>query len=286
MKLIKLTLALAIATVSLAQNPPAKDESPHTRGFATVNGVKLHYLDWGGSGEVILFITGMGNTAHTFDWIAPKFTDKFRVLALTRRGYGESDMPESGYDVDTLTEDVRQFLDHMKIKRVILIGHSAGGDELTNFASRYPKRTLKLVYLDAAYDRREASKFEDLDPLKPPDPEDKGSLRERIDRMLIAGMSKYDPTYKKIKSPVLNYYAIWEKHWALRADTPADKQKAAAEFIETVVRPYQRRNIERFKREVPRARVIELSGTHHYFYRDPAKRDEVVKTIREFLEGR
>lgn len=40
------------------------DTSPHTSDFVHANGIRLHYLDWGGSGPVLLFIPGMGRTAH------------------------------------------------------------------------------------------------------------------------------------------------------------------------------------------------------------------------------
>jgi non-heme chloroperoxidase len=134
------------------------DTSPHKSSFVNVNdpqgqNVRLHYLDWGGSGPVLLFIPGMGCTAHIFDRFAPRFTDKFHVLALTRRGHGESDYPETGYDADTLAEDLRQFLDELTIDRVILAGHSMGYIELSRFALLYPERVLKLVWIDAAYDR-------------------------------------------------------------------------------------------------------------------------------------
>jgi len=130
------------------------DTSPHHSDFVTVNdGIHLHYLDWGGDGPTLLFLAGLGTTAHIFDQFAPRFVDKFHVLALTRRGHGESDYPEAGYDLDTLIEDIRQFLDALKIDRVVLVGHSMAGIELSHFAAMYPQRVLKLVYLDAAYDR-------------------------------------------------------------------------------------------------------------------------------------
>lgn len=128
------------------------DESPHKTGFIKANGIKLHYLDWGGEGEIILFLTGLGNSAHIFDDLAPYFTDHFRVLGLTRRGHGQSDKPETGYDTGTLVEDIRQFLDLMGINRVTLVGHSLAGDEMTRFAGTYPTHVDKLIYLDAAYD--------------------------------------------------------------------------------------------------------------------------------------
>jgi pimeloyl-ACP methyl ester carboxylesterase len=78
-------------------------------------------------------------------------------MALTRRGHGESDHPETGYDIDTLTEDIRQFMDALGIGNVILAGHSMAGVELSRFSALYPERVLKLIFLDASYDRLSAS---------------------------------------------------------------------------------------------------------------------------------
>jgi pimeloyl-ACP methyl ester carboxylesterase len=130
------------------------DTSPHMSDFVTVNdGTRLHYLDWGGDGPVLLFLAGWGCTAHIYDHFAPRFVDQFHVLALTRRGHGQSDYPETGYDIDTLTEDMRQFMDALKIDRAIVAGHSLAGIELSHFAALHPERVLKVVFLDAAYDR-------------------------------------------------------------------------------------------------------------------------------------
>ncbi len=121
--------------------------------FVHANGIRLHYLDWGGEGPALLFLAGMGCTAYIYSRLAPHFTDHFHVIALTRRGHGDSDYPETGYEPDTLVEDIRQFMDALGIEQAILVGHSLAGIELSHFAVRYPERTLKLVYLDAAYDR-------------------------------------------------------------------------------------------------------------------------------------
>jgi len=118
-----------------------------------VNGIRLHYLDWGGSGPVLLFLAGIGSTAHIFDGFAPRFTNQFHVLALTRRGHGESDYPDTGYDIDTLTEDIRLFLDCLHIDQVILVQHSNEGIELPHFSGLYPERVFKLVFLEPAWDR-------------------------------------------------------------------------------------------------------------------------------------
>ena len=272
--LILLILAMPVAPQS---GNMQEDKSPHRSGFATVNGIKLHYLDWGGKGEALLFITGMGDNAHVFDEMAPKFTDRFRVMALTRRGYGESDKPETGYDIPTRAEDIRHFLDIMKIKRVNLVGHSLGGDELTQFASVYPSRTLKLVYLDAAYDRSDLAAIVAKDPLTIKPPENK------IQAALIKGQQALHLDYKKVKAPALSYYAIIETHWELKPDSDEPTRKKAEEFMERQAKPWQWKNIERFRKEVVNGQVVVMRDTHHYFFIDPKRKDEVVREIRAFL---
>lgn len=137
-----------------------------TRDFAHINGIHLHYLDWGGDGDTLLFLPGLGNTAYVFDKLARRFTDKLHVLALTRRGHGDSDFPETGYDLETLTEDLKLFLDARGIEKVIFAGSSMAHVEICHFTALYPERVLKIIYLDAAYDRTKFKKFEEQYPLK------------------------------------------------------------------------------------------------------------------------
>lgn len=267
-----------------AQPEKPKDVPLYKSDFVTANGVKLHYLDWGGKGETVLFISGVGDGARYFDEMARQFNDKFRVLALTRRGNGKSDKPETGYDMPTLTEDVRKFLDVMKIDKVNLIAHSAGGNELLEFASKYPKRTLKLVFLDAAYDRREIAAMEKLNPLPDPVPSATSAvLKDRIEFEFFRFMDVYEPPYKKIKAPALSYYSIFEKHWEVKPDTDEATKAKAQEFVDKVVQPYQFRNAEKFRKEVKKGEVIILRDTNHYFFEDPKQKYAVFKQIRVFL---
>jgi non-heme chloroperoxidase len=164
-----------------------------------VNGVRLHYLDWGGNGPTLIFLTGMGCSAYIFNKFAPRFTDTFRVLALTRRGQGDSDYPETGYDADTLTEDIRQFMDHLNIERTILAGHSLAGVELTHFAATYPARVEKLVYLDALDDRRAESAIIKQNPLRGIEIKKEESSPHTIEEY-IADMKRDSPRMTEIWS--------------------------------------------------------------------------------------
>ena len=129
------------------------DKTPHKAGFVTVQrGVRIHYLDFGGTGPPLLLVPGIGNTAHAYDDFAPALTDRFHVYAMTRRGFGESSHPSTGYDIPRLTLDIRTVMDSLHLTVVELVGHSFAGQELTHFARTYPTRVHKLVYLDGAFD--------------------------------------------------------------------------------------------------------------------------------------
>jgi pimeloyl-ACP methyl ester carboxylesterase len=127
------------------------DPSAHKSSFVMTNGIRLHYLDWGGSGPALILIHGYGSNPHIFDDLALAFTDRFRVVAYARRGHGQSDAKEP-YDTATLTEDLRGLMDGLGISRAHLAGWSMGGDEATAMARTHPERVYRIVYLDGAYD--------------------------------------------------------------------------------------------------------------------------------------
>jgi pimeloyl-ACP methyl ester carboxylesterase len=137
------------------------DPSPHKTRFVTVDkGVRLEVLDWGGptgaeNGPPLVFLTGLGDTAHVFDSFAPKFTSKHHVYGITRRGFGVSSAPSptdgAAYDADRLGDDVLAVLAALKIDRPILAGHSIAGQELSSIGTRHPEKIAGLIYLDSAY---------------------------------------------------------------------------------------------------------------------------------------
>src|SRR5579863_4045194 len=106
MKPFHAALLLALAVTLTAQSSTWRDPSPHTVQMIAVDGdVRLEVLDWGGSGRPVVLLAGLGNTAHVFDDFAPKLAAGFHVFGITRRGFGASSMPASGYDADRLGDD-------------------------------------------------------------------------------------------------------------------------------------------------------------------------------------
>lgn len=120
-----------------------------TKFIAVDKNVQLEVLDWGGSGRPLVFLAGRGGTAHSFEKFAPKFVPKYHVYGITRRGFGQSSIPYSGYSSDRLADDVLAVITALNLKKPVLVGHSAGGGELSSIGSRYPEKVAGLIYLDA-----------------------------------------------------------------------------------------------------------------------------------------
>lgn len=140
------------AVLALLQATPWVDPTPHRVQLVPVgDGVQLEVLDFGGTGRPIVLLAGLGNTAHVFDELGPKLTSLGHIYAITRRGYGASSRPESGYDVARLGEDVLAVLDALAIEKPVLIGHSIAGEEMSYLAVEHRNRISALIYLEAAY---------------------------------------------------------------------------------------------------------------------------------------
>jgi pimeloyl-ACP methyl ester carboxylesterase len=265
-------IALAVSWQPIPGPPPDR--------FLTVNGVRLHYLDWGGRGPTLLFLTSFGASAHEYDGLAPHFTSRFRVLGLTRRGQPPSEAPESGYETRTLVDDTRAFLDAMGTERAALAGYSIAGAELTLFASVYPDRVSHLVYLDALGDNKSAYELATNPatryPLPLPEPQ--GALG-KIGR----GARAADPDYTKVSAPALAFCVITTKPF-IPPDADAELRARVIERYEKHGRPFQERQREHFRRDMKRGRIVELHDTTHgTFLRDPVPEATVVREMLAFL---
>ena len=251
-----------VAAIALSLPVLAAAASPADQ-FVSANGIRLQYVDWGGTGDVVLFLPGLADDVHRFDAFAPRFIDRFHVIGFSRRGQGSSDKPSASYDTDTLAEDIRGFLDALHIARVDLIGHSIAGMEMTRFAAKYPQRLRHLVYLDAAYDMATAYdvaiQAKLIEPPRPP---------ETPIESIQAEANKTHLDFRPIRAPALAYFVI------LSGDS---------RWREPFELGYKSRQIRIFKRDLKRGRVVEFHDTDHFFFADPKKADTVVAEIRSFL---
>lgn len=119
--------------------------------FITLNDIRFHYLDSGGNKPVFLWLHDLFGTAYSLSGLLEAGLDNYvRVLALTMRGRGQSDKPESGYTMIDYGNDVIAFMDALGLETVMLAGHDFGGKLAAYVAYHFPDRVEKLVLVDAA----------------------------------------------------------------------------------------------------------------------------------------
>ena len=121
-----------------------------TNHYATVNGVRLHYVE-GGQGPALVCLPGWPQTWYSYHPIAMGLAEHHRVIIVDIRGMGSSDKPATGYDKKTMAQDIYELMRHLRLARVSLLGHDIGGMVATSFAFNYPEATHKLIIADGAH---------------------------------------------------------------------------------------------------------------------------------------
>lgn len=118
--------------------------------YATVNGVKLHFVE-GGAGEPLVCLPGWPQTWFSFHTIAPELAKNYHLIIVDIRGMGSSDKPASGYDKKNMAKDVYELIRELGHDKVNLLGHDIGGMVAMSFAFNYPEATQKLIVMDGAH---------------------------------------------------------------------------------------------------------------------------------------
>ena len=131
----------------MASSNKARDE------FAEVNGLRLHYREWGDarSRNVLLMLHGYAETAGVWDDVAQDLAREYRVISLDQRGHGQSaHAPDFDYTRATQVEDVEAFIEEMALKSLTIVGHAMGGANALCYASEHPDIVTALIVVEAA----------------------------------------------------------------------------------------------------------------------------------------
>ena len=147
----KLPAALVLVTAGIASAQTAA----YADKFITVNGLKIHYLDWGNDGkQPFLMLHGIGRVAHSFDHIAPRFAASYHVMAIDMRGHGDSDWsPEAAYLVEDYVKDIEAIAEKLNLRNIVLLGNSTGGRVVQVYAGMHPERVARLISEDVGPER-------------------------------------------------------------------------------------------------------------------------------------
>lgn len=109
-----------------------------------LNAISLHY-EVRGKGYPLLLIAGLNADNASWDSVCGKLAKHFRVITFDNRGSGRSGTPDKVYSIREMAGDAAGILDHLRIKKCHVIGHSMGGYIAQELALYYPDRVGKLI---------------------------------------------------------------------------------------------------------------------------------------------
>lgn len=283
-------LALFVMVATMFCQEAVVGGFPRTHYIEVAPDVRLEVLDWGGSGRAVVLLAGLGDTARVYEQLAPKLTNGHRVFGITRRGFGGSSKPKSGYAAESLANDVLGVLDVLRLERPVLVGHSVAGEEMSSIGASKSDRIAALIYLDAAWDRTYAP------------PKKKGGEQRNFDKVGIHDEPKVDPArfdpadavragvrkpdYARITVPALALYAAPRTWKEMMPDAPEIKdpeQFSAAQKVVAQMANMRKHMADEFRAGAARSRVVEIPGASHYLFR--TNQYDVLREIVGFLRS-
>jgi pimeloyl-ACP methyl ester carboxylesterase len=118
--------------------------------FVPTNRIRLHCVTQG-EGDLVVLLHGFPEFWYSWRYQIPALARHFKVVVPDLRGYNDSDKPNSGYDLDTLSSDIKGLIRHLGYQKAHVIGHDWGGSIAWHIAHRFPDYIHKLAVLNAPH---------------------------------------------------------------------------------------------------------------------------------------
>lgn len=322
---IQRLVRLGMAASAFAGRTAAQETCPAPDGrlIAVAAGVSVEVVEWSHAGEPLLFLSGLSKTAHAFDDFASRFTDRYRAIGITRRGWGRSSHAALlDYDSRRLISDIVAVMDSLAVPTAHMVGWSFGGHEAVLLAAEHPERVLSVTLLDSYDNSLAAGTFVTSDTLpgpdQPPSPPP-ADLREMLERRRALGFpdpvgelcatSRFAPdgtyigpvssdsvggytilgaarlSYSAVTQPLLGIYGTMTTVEDLFPTVEAldSAGRARATLVTLAVDRETAAARLRLRRALPSAHIVEIPGGHHAIFRSHPER--VLSAMRKFLAG-
>jgi pimeloyl-ACP methyl ester carboxylesterase len=278
------------------------------------DGVEIQLAVWEGEGKKILAVHGLTANCRCWDAMAAKLSPGHQILAMDLRGRGRSAKPPSGYSIETHGRDILGLLKDLRLKQVVLLGHSLGAFISLAFAAQNPGKVGQLILIDGG------GKLS---------PEQTAKVMAGI-KISLARLGNVFPSYeayvemlKKAPfldpwSPALDTYFHYEMEetkegvrsrvlpGAIQEDILSLTEFDASKFYSRIQCPVlilkategvlsgddlllPEDVVQRMIREIPRARRVDVEGTNHYsilFQNNPARDRALLQFLEEGQESR
>lgn len=264
--------------------------------FITVNGLQIHYLDWGNSGkQPLILLHGIARMAHAFDHVAPHLAQNHHVIAVDMRGHGDSAWHAGGaYLVEDYASDIEALMEQLQLHKVVLWGASTGGRVAQRVAGRHPDLISAVIVEDVGPERpaavsnrrgdrmaKEAAGWASMDELLAKMKTDYPRTAEVLLRHFVkhASKARADGRIEWKRDPAILKGFIPTELWA-----EVCRIKAPIIYVlgglSQIVPPETQAEL---KRVLPQVQIVSLPGLGHYpSDENPA---EFLAVADQFLTG-
>ena len=125
---------------------------PTSSGYAEVNGIKLYHEVYGEGEPLVLIHGGLTTIGQMQGWVKPLAKTR-QVIAVEMQGHGRTADTDRPMSFTTMGDDIAALLDHLKIAKADLVGHSFGGASAIRAAIQHPEKVRRLVVISSPYAR-------------------------------------------------------------------------------------------------------------------------------------
>jgi pimeloyl-ACP methyl ester carboxylesterase len=141
-----ITSGLAAGTVAaLANVRPAVAQPKRAPVIRAKDGTLLFHRDWG-EGRPVVFVASWATPGEMWAYQVAHLSEAgFRCISFDRRGHGRSDVPATGYDMDTFADDLAAVIDGLGLMEVDLVTHSMGGEEAVRYLARHGTQRVRRI---------------------------------------------------------------------------------------------------------------------------------------------
>lgn len=112
--------------------------------YASLNGIKLYYEDQG-TGSALVLLAGLASDSQSWATVASQLSKHFRVICPDNRCSGRTNSSATGFSIEQMADDTVALLNHLNIKKAVILGHSMGGFIAQTLTVKYPWLVEKLI---------------------------------------------------------------------------------------------------------------------------------------------
>jgi pimeloyl-ACP methyl ester carboxylesterase len=145
-------LVACAPALETASSPKQAENKPAKSGYADVNGIKLYHEIYGSGEPLVLIHGGLTTIGELQGWVQPLAKTR-QVIAVEMQGHGHTADTDRPMSWPRMGDDIAALLDHLKIPKADLVGHSFGGASAIRAAIQHPDKVRRLVVISSPHAR-------------------------------------------------------------------------------------------------------------------------------------